>query len=159
MQHAVFHTIAFLAFSCLAFSASPPKIIITDTINIYFLCKSGTCCRRVSVRPPVHRFVRPSVRRKPVLHRKDWTNRAGFLAWRLLYICPILCYKEISVSRKLRYIDPCKTLSETLYLENFATACRSRCQQNSSTAELVHDTYTTVDESWLFTTRRSTVTL
>ena len=29
---------------------------------------------------------------------------------------------------------------------------------SSSTVELVDNTYTTVDESWLFTTRRSTVT-
>ena len=50
-------------------------------------------------------------------------------------------------------------------LKNFATASRSRCQQHSSssssssTVELVDDIYTTVDESWLFTTSRSTVTL
>jgi len=44
----------------------------------------------------------------------------------------------------------------------FATASRSGCQQNSSsssTVELVDDTYTTVDESWLLTTSRLTVTL
>jgi len=51
------------------------------------------------------------------------------------------------------------TLSQTPDLENFATASRSSCQQHSSsssTVQLVDDTYTTVDESWLFTTSRST---
>ena len=45
------------------------------------------------------------------------------------------------------------------WLRNIPTASRSRCQQNSSTVESVGDTYTTVDESWLFTTSRSAVTL
>jgi len=37
------------------------------------LCQRGICCRSWSVR-----FVRPSVRHKPVLsYRNDWTNRAG----------------------------------------------------------------------------------
>jgi len=43
---------------------------------------------------------------------------------------------------------------------DFATASRSRSQQHSSsTVELVDDIYMTIDESWLFTTSRSTVTL
>jgi len=50
------------------------------------------------------------------------------------------------------------TVCQTPELENFAAASRSRCQQNSSssssTVEFVDDTYTTVDESWLFTTMR-----
>jgi len=54
------------------------------------------------------------------------------------------------------------TLSQTPDLENIATTTRSRCQQNpsssTSTVELVDDTYTTIDESWLFTSR-STVTI
>ena len=53
-------------------------------------------------------------------------------------------------------------LSRTPGFQNFATVSRSRCQQHSSssssTVELVDDTYTTIDESWLFTTKRSTVT-
>jgi len=51
------------------------------------------------------------------------------------------------------------TLSQTPDLVNFATASRSRCQQNSSSSEFVDDTCTTVDESWLLTTSWSTVTL
>jgi len=47
--------------------------------------------------------------------------------------------------------------------ENFtvATASRTRCQRkpsSRSTVEFVGDTYTTIDESWLFITSRSTVT-
>jgi len=74
---------------------------------------------------------------------------------------PPLCCKEIWVSPKIKVLG-FGTLSRTSDLENFATASRSRCQQHSSsssTVELVDDTYTTVDESWLFTTSRSTATL
>jgi len=77
-------------------------------------------------------------------------------AWRLSSICPTLCSKKISVSPKIRVL-PSGTLSQTHDLGNFATASRSCCQQNSSssssTVELVDDTYTTIDESWLFTTK------
>ena len=38
-------------------------------------------------------------------------------------------------------VIPSGTLSQTLDLENFVTASRPRCQQNSSTVELVDDTY------------------
>jgi len=47
-------------------------------------------------------------------------------------------------------------------LRTIATTSRSRCQQHSSsssTVEFVDDTYTTIDESWLFTASRSAVTL
>ena len=57
---------------------------------------------------------------------------------------------------------PSGTLSPTLDLDIFATASRLRCQQHSSslsTVQLFDDTYTTVDESWPFTTSRSTATL
>jgi len=66
--------------------------------------------------------------------------------------------------QKLRYFL-LRTLSPTPELENFAAASRSRCQQHSSsssstTVELVDDTYAVapINESWLFTTSRSTVT-
>jgi len=97
--------------------------------------------------------VRRSVRHKPVLYRNDWTNRAGIWHTGFLPSSPhFLCYKEISVSPKIRVL-PSETLSQTPDQENFSTASRSRCQQHSSsTVEFVDDTYTTVDESWLFTT-------
>jgi len=90
------------------------------------------------------------------LDKSSW-----FLALRLLSTHLTLCYKEMWVSPKIRVL-PSGILSRTQYFKNFATASRSRCQQNSlssSTVELVDDTYTTVDESWLFTTSRSSVTL
>jgi len=104
--------------------------------------------------------VRLSVRHKPVLYRNDWTNRAGIWHTGFLPSSPhFLCYKEISVSPKIRVL-PSETLFHTPDLENFSTASRSRCQQHSSsTVEFVDDTYTTVDESWLFTTSRSTALL
>ena len=95
-----------------------------------------------------------------MLYRNDWTNQSCFLAWRLF----CLSSKEIWVSPKIGVgLLLSGTLSQTPDFENFVTACRSRCQQNSSssssTVELVDDTYTTIDESWLFTTSRSTVTI
>ena len=72
-----------------------------------------------------------------------------------------LCYNGTLVSLKIRALRSV-TLLQTLDFKNFAT-CRSRCQQHSSsslsTVEFVDDTYTTIDESWLFITSRSTVTL
>ena len=101
-------------------------------------------------------FVRQTVVVSKRLDKSSW-----FLARRLPSTIPTLCYKEIGVSPKIKVL-PSGTLSQTPDVENFATASRSRCQQNSSsssTVELVDDTYTTVDESLLFTTSRSTVTL
>jgi len=71
----------------------------------------------------------------------------------------LLCQREIWVSPKGYFL--LGPLPQTPDLENFATASRSRCQQNSSssTVELVDDTYTTIEESWQLTTSRSTVTL
>jgi len=93
-----------------------------------------------------------------VSKRLDESN--WLLARRLSFTT--LCYKEIWISPKIRVLPPPDTLSHTPDLANFAAATRSRCQQNSSsssTVELVDDTYRTIDESWLFTTSRSTVTL
>jgi len=93
-----------------------------------------------------------SVRHKPVLYRNHWS---WFLVWRFPCSCLRLSCKEIWVPLKVRVLFS-GTLSQTLDLENFATASQSHCRQNSSMVELVDDTCMTVDESWLFTTRRST---
>jgi len=82
--------------------------------------------------------VRPFVRHKPVLCRIDWTNRTGF--WHGGFHLSHNVYKEIWISPQIRVVSG---------LENFATASRSRCPQNSSsssssTVELVDDTYTTL---------------
>ena len=79
------------------------------------------------------------------------------------FLSPILgcCLRKFGYLGNITLL-PSGTLSQTLDSENFATASRSRCQRHSSsssTVELVDDTYTTVDESWLFTTGRSAVTL
>ena len=109
------------------------------------------CCRRVSVRPSVRRPSQAGI----VSRRLDESSRF----WHGDILPPIAhCYQEIWVSPKDRVL-PCGTLSQTPDSENIAAASRSRCQQNSSTVELVDDTNTTIDESWLFTTSRSTVTL
>jgi len=57
---------------------------------------------------------------------------------------------------------PCGTLSQTSNLENFVRALqvdRVVNDSSASTVELVDDTYRTIDESWLFTASRPTVTL
>ena len=98
--------------------------------------------------------VRPS---KPVLFRNDWTNQAGFCHVGFLppiphYLKKFRYLQQFEDTRIVwRYPSTSGTLSQTLDLQNCATASRSRCQQNSSTMELVDDTYTTVDASWLFT--------
>jgi len=107
--------------------------------------------------------VHPSVCHKPVLYLDDWTNRAVFgMGFASTYSS--LWYKKTWVSPKI-WTLPSGTYPnskiQTPDSENFATTSRLRCQQNSSsssTVELVDDTYTTIDESWLFTTSRSTVT-
>jgi len=88
------------------------------------------------------------------------------LAWMLPSTYAALHYEEIWVSTKIRILFS-GNLSQTPDFEHFATASRSRCQQSSFsrsrrssfTVEFVDDTYTTIDESRLFTTSRSTVTL
>jgi len=71
---------------------------------------------------------------------------------------PTLRSTEIWVSTKITVLTS-RTLSQTPDLENFATS-RSRCQQLVVVdGRIVDDTYTTVDELWLFTTSWSTVTL
>jgi len=83
------------------------------------------------------------------------------LVWRLPSTYPTLRCKKMWVSSKIRVL-PSGTLSQT---PDFAIASRSHCKQqlssspSSSTVEFVDDTYTTIDESWLFSTSRSTVTL
>jgi len=49
----------------------------------------------ISLCPPV----RPPVRHKPVLYRNDWTDQGWFLAWRLRFTYPTLCYKETRVPK------------------------------------------------------------
>ena len=92
--------------------------------------------------------VRPSVRHKPVLYRKDWTNRAGFWHEGFLPPIPHCVIRKSGYLQKLRYF-PVALCPKLRY---FVTSSRSRCQQNSSsssTVELVDDTYTTIDESRL----------
>ena len=66
--------------------------------------------------------VSPFVRHKLVLYRNNWTNRTG------IWLGGFLTPKEIWVSSKISVL-PSGTLSQTLHLENFATASRLLCQQ------------------------------
>ena len=61
---------------------------------------------------------------------KQMNESSWFLAWSLPSTYPALRFKEIWVSQKIMVL-PSGTLSQTADIENFATASRSRCQQNS----------------------------
>ena len=84
-----------------------------------------------------------SVRHKLVLEQLD--ELSWVLAWGLSSTCPTLYCKEIWVCPKIR-VFPSGTLSQTLDLEIFAIASRSRCQQHSSSSssmvEFVDDSCT-----------------
>ena len=82
--------------------------------------------------------VRPSVRQSR--YCVETTGRIGLvLARRLPATYATLSHKEIWVFRKIRALPP-GTLSQTLDLENFATASGCCCQRNSSKVEVVDDT-------------------
>ena len=107
--------------------------------------------------------VRPSVRPSQAgIVSKRLDKSSWLLARRFPATIPHCVIKKFGYLQKLRVLF-CGTLSQTPDLDNFARANRSRCQQNSSmsslTVEFVDDNYMTIDESWLFTTGQSTVTL
>ena len=84
---------------------------------------------------------------KPVLYRNDWTNSAGFSHGGFLPPTSY-CYKEIWVPPRIRAVRVLLSgiLSQTLDSQDFAVASRLCCQQNSSTVELIDDSYMIVDE-------------
>jgi len=94
---------------------------------------------------------------KPVLYRNDWTNRAGIWRWGFLPPVPHCVVRKFGYLQKLGYfpVELCPKLGTW----KISPRQIDRVVNNSSTVELVDDTYTTVDESWLFTTSRSNVTL
>jgi len=115
--------------------------ITKSKINHSTVLVAAVCCRRVSIRPSV----RPSVTSRYCI------ETTGF--WHGVFLPPIShCVVRkfgYTVSPKVRVL-PSGILSQTPDLENFATASRFRCQQNSSsssTVEFVDDTYTTTDKS------------
>ena len=57
-----------------------------------------------------------------------------FLAWRLPFTHPTLCFKEIWVTVKIRVL-PSRTLSKVLELENFTTTGRSSLRAFSKSVE------------------------
>jgi len=90
----------------------------------------------------------PYVHHKPVLYRKDWTNRASFPHACFLSPIPHCVIRKFGYLQKIRYFS----LALCPKLRYFVTSSRARCQQNSSsssTVELVDDTHTTIDESRL----------
>jgi len=85
-------------------------------------------------RATLQSYVSVSVASQFPIETGRWIEQVFF--WHGSFLRPILyCCKKIWVSLKIRL--PAGTLSPTPELENFATFCQSRCQQNLSTVELV----------------------
>jgi len=111
----------------------------------------------------------------PVAEHDNFLLRDATLARYMLSSCVRLsvCHKPVLHRNHGCFLPPIPHCVKFGYLQNkgtslwnfvpksgkFCATSRSHCQQNSSTVEPVDDTYTTVDESWLFTTSRSAVTL
>ena len=117
------------------------------SIKISFLPRDdmlarGACCRRVS-------SVCPSATRQYCIETTGQIE--------VFFVLPPITHCVIRKFGNLQF--------GIWYFVPNVTASRSRCQHqqssssSSSTVKLVDDTYTTVDELWLFTTSRSTVTL
>jgi len=78
-----------------------------------------------------------SVCHKLVMCGKWWDESSGILAPRLSYTYHTLYLKKFGYLQVL----PPETLSQRLDIENFTTASRLCCQQNSLTVKLVSHTY------------------
>ena len=105
--------------------------------------------------------VHPSVCHKAVLYWNNSMNQALVFGMDASFHLSYSVLWESWASPEIMVL-PSGTLCQTPDSENFATASQSRCQQNSlslssSMVELIDDTNTTIDESWLFTASRSTV--
>jgi len=68
------------------------------------------------------------------------------------------CYFEISVSPKITVL-PSGTLPRNSRLKKFCHGKSITLSTLLAVDKPVDDTYTTINESWLFTTNRSTATL
>ena len=70
-----------------------------------------------------------SVRHKPVVYRNDWTIRtAWFGHGGFFHLAYSVLYGNSGSSKQQKRVPSCGTLSQTLDLENFATASRPRRQ-------------------------------
>jgi len=83
---------------CYSIISNLDKVMRDHLVNFYCatLCYRGICCRRMSV----CLSVRPSVRHKPVLCRKDWTNPAGLGMGASFHLPHIVLYVNLGISKK-----------------------------------------------------------
>jgi len=102
----------------------------------------------------------PSDRHKPVFYRNDWTNQASFRHGSFIPPIPDCGVRKFGYRQKLRYFP--LELSPKLRTWKFR---RGKSIALSTTLVVVVVDgracwrHTTIDESWLFTTSLSTVTL
>jgi len=105
--------------------------------------------------------LRPSVRHKPVLYRNDWTNQTG--TWHGGFLPSLLYY----VVRKFGFL---KNRGTCTFFWNFIpnsglikfrheSRLVDHVVKKTSRRSSLLTTLATVDASWLFTTRPSTVML
>ena len=112
----------------------------TDEASNFTARRYASAVYAVVVCPSACPFVCPSVHPSQVgIVSKPLDGSSWFLARRLPSTCPT---QKNRVPPEIRVL-PSRTLSQTLGLENFATARRLRCKQNSSTVDLVADTLST----------------
>jgi len=91
------------------------------------------------------------------LYRNDCTNRAAIWHGAFIHQSHAVLWRNSGVSPKIRAL-PSGILSQTSDFENFAAPSRSHCRQLVVVDVRWRHLYTTIDESWLFTTSPPTVT-
>jgi len=106
--------------------------------------------------------VRPSVTRR-YCFKKRLDKSSGFLVEASFHLSTLCYTRKCGYLPKLGYffVGLCPKLRTSKIFRHVASKRRSRYQQHSlsSTVEFLDDTYTTIDESWLFTASQLTVIL
>jgi len=119
-----------------------------------------TMLARYMLSSRVRLSVHPSVTNRYCI---ETTGRIELVsAWRLSSTYPTLCHKEIyEISQHLgtSLWDFVPNSGLRKFRHGKSIALSTTLIVVASTVEFVDDTYTTIDESWLLTTSRSTVTL
>ena len=126
-------------------SDSFPNVLITEAgFYCVMLCQRSNCCCCVSVCASItSQYFIKMTGRLELIYGKQASS---------------FCYIEISVSPKITVL-PSGTLPQNSRLKNFCHGKSITLSTLLAVDKPVHDTYNTINESWLFTTNRSTATL
>jgi len=98
-----------------------------------------------------------------IVSKKRLDKSSGFLVEASFHLSTLCYTRKCGYLPKLGYffVGLCPKLRTSKIFRHVASKRRSRYQQHSlsSTVEFADDTYTTIDESWLFTASQLTVIL